>query len=67
LRNGSGSFAICRTPPRLVFREHFGRAAPARLILEINIPELLPATVFDIFLRRLFHHHRNDGEQPRRS
>jgi hypothetical protein len=39
----------------------------AWLVLEIDVRELLPATVFDVFLRRLFHHHRNDGEQPCRS
>jgi hypothetical protein len=36
---------IRRNPPRLVFREQLGRRSPARLILIINVPELLPVAI----------------------
>jgi len=36
---------VGRNPPRLVFGEQFGRRAPAGLILEIDIGQLLPGVV----------------------
>ena len=36
---------VGRNPPRLVAREQSGRSASARLILEIDIRELLPVVV----------------------
>jgi len=36
---------IRRDPPRLIFREQLGRRSPARLVLEVDVSELLAVVI----------------------
>jgi hypothetical protein len=45
---------IRRDPPRLIFRELIGRRSPARLVLQVDVSELLAVVIaHDIDSRRL--------------
>jgi hypothetical protein len=45
-RSNSGKLGdIRRDPPRLIFREQLGRRSPARLVLEVDVSELLAVVI----------------------